>query len=159
MPKTEITAEPGSTLVTITRDFDAPRDLVFRAYTEPGLLEQWLGPRALTTVVERYEVRDGGKWRYVQTSPDGGSHAFHGVFHGDPSPAAIVQTFEYEGVPGHVKLDTVTLTARDGQTRVRTVAAFTCVEDRDALVAAGMEWGVREGDERLAELLAKLQAG
>jgi uncharacterized protein YndB with AHSA1/START domain len=159
MPKTEITAVPGSPLVTITRDFDAPRDLVFRAYTEPALLEQWLGPHGLTTVVERYETRDGGKWRYVQTSPDGGSHAFHGVFHGDPAPEAIVQTFEYEGVPGHVKLDSVTLTEAGGKTRVRTTAAFTCVEDRDAMVAAGMEYGVREGDERLAELLAKLQAG
>jgi uncharacterized protein YndB with AHSA1/START domain len=159
MHKTDITAEPGSPLVTITRDFDAPRDLVFRAYTEPGLLEQWLGPRGLTTVVERYEVRDGGKWRFVQTDSDGGTYAFHGVFHGDPAPEAVVQTFEFEGVPGHVKLDTVTLTEHDGKTRVRTVAAFTCVEDRDAMIAAGMEWGVREGDERLAELLAKLQVG
>jgi uncharacterized protein YndB with AHSA1/START domain len=158
MPKTEITAEPGSPLVTITRTFDAPRDLVFRAYTEPALLEQWLGPRGLTTVVETYDTRAGGKWRYVQTSPDGGTHAFHGVFHGDPAPAAIVQTFEYEGVPGHVKMDSVTLTEEDGKTHVRTVASFQSVEDRDAMVAAGMEWGIREGDERLAELLAKLQA-
>lgn len=159
MSKTEISAAPGSPLLTITRDFDAPRDLVFRAYTEPDLLAQWLGPRGLTTVVERYDVRDGGRWRYVQTSPDGGTHAFHGVFHGDPSPEAIVQTFEYEGAPGHVQLDIVTLTSRDGKTHVRAVGAFTCVEDRDAMIAAGMEHGVREGDERLAELLAKLQAG
>jgi len=159
MSKTEITAAPGSPLVTITRDFDAPRDLVFRAYTEPALLAQWLGPHGLSTTIERYDVRDGGKWRYVQTSPDRGSHAFHGVFHGDPTPEAIVQTFEYEGVPGHVKLDTVTFTEHDGKTRVRTVSSFQCVEDRDAMVAAGMEYGVREGNERLADLLAKLQAG
>jgi uncharacterized protein YndB with AHSA1/START domain len=159
MPKTEITALPGSPLATITRDFDAPLELVFRAYTEPRLLEQWLGPYGLTTVVERYEVRDGGKWRFVQTGPDGGSHAFRGVFHGDPSPDGIVQTFEYEGAPGHVQLDTVTFTSRDGKTTVRGVAAFQSVEDRDAMIAAGMERGVREGDERLADLLAKLQAG
>jgi uncharacterized protein YndB with AHSA1/START domain len=159
MSKTEITAEPGIPLIVMTRDFDAPRDLVFRAYTEPQLLVQWLGPRDLTTTVDRYDMRDGGRWRYVQQDPEGYEHGFHGVFHGEPSPAAIVQTFEYEAVPGHVMLATTTFEERGGTTLVRTVSSFQSVADRDAMAASGMERGVQEGDERLDELLARLQAG
>ena len=157
MNKTQITAEPGMPQIIVTRAFDAPRDLVFRAYTEPGLLEQWLGPRDLTMTVERYDARDGGRWRYVHTDRDGNTYGFRGVFHGDPSPEAIVQTFEFEGAPGHVMLDTITLEQRDGKTLVRTVSAFPSVQDRDAMVASGMERGVRDSFERLEELLAKLE--
>jgi uncharacterized protein YndB with AHSA1/START domain len=159
MNKTEITAEPGVPLIVISRDFDAPRDLVYRAYTEPELLVQWVGPRELTTTVDSYEVRDGGRWRYVQRDPAGNDHGFHGIFHGTPSPESIVQTFEYEGVPGHVMLQTTTFGERDGSTQVRVVASFQSVADRDGMVASGMERGVRDGDERLDELLATLQAG
>jgi uncharacterized protein YndB with AHSA1/START domain len=158
MSKTVITAEPGIPVITITREFDAARDLVFRAHTDPDLLVRWLGPRDLTLTVERWEVRNGGTWRYVNTDADGNTYGFHGVFHGDPSPDAFVQTFEFEGVPGHVCLQTATFTERDGKTLLRTVSAFQSVEDRDAMVASGMERGVRDSDERLAELLARLQA-
>jgi uncharacterized protein YndB with AHSA1/START domain len=157
--KTEITVEPGSPLIVMTRDFDAPRDLVFRAYTDPQLLVQWLGPRELTTTVDQYDVRDGGRWRYVQRGPDGHEHGFHGIFHGAPSPEAIVQTFEYEGVPGHVMLQTTTLDERGRTTLARTVSSFQSVADRDAMVASGMERGVHDSDERLDEVLARLQAG
>jgi uncharacterized protein YndB with AHSA1/START domain len=156
MSKTQITAEAGIPQIIVTRAFDAPRDLVFRAYTEPELLVRWLGPRDLTLTVERYDVRDGGRWRYVHTDAQGNSYGFHGVFHGDPSPAAIVQTFEFEGAPGQVKLDTTTLEPRDGKTLVRTVSAFTSVEQRDAMIAAGMERGTHDSAERLDELLAGL---
>ena len=159
MSKTEITADPGIPLIVMTRDFDAPRGLVFRAYTEPQLLVQWLGPRDLTTTVDRYDVRDAGRWRYVQMDPEGSEHGFRGVFHGQPSPKAIVQTFEYEGVPGHVMLETTTFEERGDTTLVRTVSSFQSVADRDGMVASGMERGVHEGDERLDELLARLQAG
>ena len=159
MAKTQITADPGMPQIIITREFDAPRDLVFRAYTEPDLLKQWLGPRELTMRVDQYETRDGGRYRYVHIDPDGNEHAFHGVFHGVPSPDGIVQTFEYEGVPGHVALDSTTLEQRGDRTLVRSVSSFQSVADRDGMVASGMEHGVRDSDERLTELLAKLQAG
>jgi len=159
MSKTQITAEPGMPQITITREFDAPRDLVFRAFTDPELLAQWLGPRDLTMTVAHYDARDGGRWRYVHTDAQGNAFGFHGVFHGDPSPDAIVQTFEFEGVPGHVKLDATTLEQRGGATLVRTVSAFTSTADRDAMVASGMERGVRDSHERLTELLARLLAG
>jgi uncharacterized protein YndB with AHSA1/START domain len=99
MSKTAITAEPGIPMIIITREFGAPRALVFRAHTDPDLLVQWLGPRELTTNVDRYEARNGGTWRYTQSDAEGNSYGFHGVFHGDPSPDAIVQTFEFEGAP------------------------------------------------------------
>ncbi len=99
MGTTEITVTPGTQQVVITRELTAPRELVFRAYTEPELFVQWMGPRVLITTVELFDVRDGGRWQYVAVAPDGSQHRFHGVFHGDPSPERIVQTFEYEGTP------------------------------------------------------------
>jgi uncharacterized protein YndB with AHSA1/START domain len=159
MSKTQITAQPGMPQIIVTREFDAPRDLVFRAYTDPELLVRWLGPRDLALTVEHYDTRDGGRWRYVHTDARGNAYAFHGVFHGDPSPEAIVATFEFEGAPGHVKLDTTTLEQHAGKTLVRTVSAFTSVQDRDAMIASGMERGEHDSAERLEELLAQLQAG
>jgi uncharacterized protein YndB with AHSA1/START domain len=158
MSKTEITAEPGISLILISREFDAPRDLVFRAYADPELLVQWLGPRDLTMTVDEYDVRDGGKWRYVSKDAQGNEYGFHGVFHGTPSPDGIVQTFEFEGTPGHVSLDTFTLEEQDGKTLMRSVSSFQSVEDRDGMIAAGMERGVYDSYERLTELLARLQA-
>ena len=107
------------------------------------------------TVIDRYDARDGGTWRYVQKDADGNEYGFHGVFHGTPSPEAIVQTFEFEGVPGHVMLDTTTLEQRDGRTLMRTVSSFQSVEDRDGMIASGMERGVRDSGDRLEELLAR----
>jgi uncharacterized protein YndB with AHSA1/START domain len=157
MSKTQITAEPGVPQIVIEREFDAPRDLVFRAYTDPELLVRWLGPRELTTTFDVYEVRDGGRWRYVSTDAEGNEYGFHGLFHGDPSPEGTVQTFEFEGLPGHVALETLTMEERDGRTLVRTVSSFQSVEDRDGMVESGMEHGVLDSHERLTELLVTLR--
>ncbi len=158
MGTTEITVTPGTQQVVITREFDAPRELVFRTYTEPDLFVQWMGPRNLTTTVEQFDVREGGVWRYVAMAPDGSEHRFHGVFHGDPSPERIVQTFEYEGAPTHVSLETAVFTESEGRTRVTATAVFQSPQDRDAMVASGMESGARESYERLGELLVTLHA-
>ena len=131
---------------------------MFHAHTDPQLLVQWLGPRELTLTIDHFDVRDGGKWRYVRRDPKGNEYAFHGVFHGDPSLNGIVQTFGYEGVPGHVSMDTVTLERRNDRTLVRTVSSFQSVEDRDGMVASDMERGVVDSGERLDELLATLQS-
>jgi uncharacterized protein YndB with AHSA1/START domain len=159
MSKTQITAEPGIPQIIIAREFGAPRDLVYRAHIDPELLVQWLGPRELATIIDHYDTRNGGTWRYIQKDPRGNQYGFHGVFHSDPSPDAIVQTFEFEGAPGHVCLQTVTFAEHGGTTRMRTVVAFQSVADRDAMIAAGMERGVRDSGDRLDELLAKPQAG
>jgi uncharacterized protein YndB with AHSA1/START domain len=158
MPETQITAEPGIPQIIITREFDAPRELVIRAYTDPELLVRWLGPRDLTMTIDHFDVRDGGRWRYIHADADGNEYGFHGVFHGTPSPDGLVQTFEFEGAPGHVALETLTLEERDGRTVTRSVSSFQSVEDRDGMVEGGMERGVRDSDERLAELLAELRA-
>jgi uncharacterized protein YndB with AHSA1/START domain len=159
MSKTVITAEPGIPQIIITREFDAPRDLVFRAHVDPELLVQWLGPRSLTMTIDHYDARDGGTWRYVHRDSSGEEYGFHGVFHGTPTPDAIVQTFEFEGVPGHVSLDTLILEERGGKTLMRSISSFQSVEDRDGMLASGMEEGVRDSGDRLEELLATMQAG
>ena len=154
--KTQITAEPGMPQIVITREFDAPRELIFRAHTDPELLVQWLGPRGQRMTVNRLEARDGGRWRYIHQGADGNEYGFHGVFHGTPSPDRIVRTFEFEGAPGHVSLETVTFEAHGSTTLLCQRAVFQSVEDRDAALQAGMERGVHEGMERLDELVARL---
>jgi uncharacterized protein YndB with AHSA1/START domain len=153
MSELQIVAEPGVPQIVTTREFDAPRDLLYRAFTEPDLLAQWLGPRKYTMKVDRFDLRDGGTWRYVHADDQGNEFGFHGVFHGEPSPAGIVQTFEFEGAPGNVQLDTVTFEEHDATTTVRTNSVFQTVEARDAMVEHGMAEGMTEGYERLEELL------
>jgi uncharacterized protein YndB with AHSA1/START domain len=157
MGKTQIIAEPGQPQIEITREFDAPKELLFRAHTEPDLLTQWLGPRRLTMIMDRFDARDGGLWRYIHRDTDGSEYGFHGVFHGTPSPDGIVQTFEYEGWPGHVSLETLTFEELDGgRTRLRNNSVFQSVADRDAMIESGMESGVNEGYEQLDELIARM---
>jgi uncharacterized protein YndB with AHSA1/START domain len=156
MGKSQITAEPGSHQILITREFEAPRQLIFRAWTDPQLITQWLGPRRLEMIIDKYDLRDGGSWRYVNREPDGTEYGFHGVFHGDPSPDGMVQTFEFEGAPGNVSLDTLRMEERDGKTIVHMNSVFQTVEARDAMLAAGMQSGVDEGFERLEELIARM---
>jgi uncharacterized protein YndB with AHSA1/START domain len=157
MTELKVTAEPGVPQVLTERTFDAPRDLVFRAFTDPELLVRWLGPRRYTMTIDRYDVRDGGSYRYVHADEAGNEFGFHGVFHGDPSPDGFVQTFEFEGAPGHVSMDTLTLEERDGTTTVRTNSVFQSVEARDAMVKGGMAEGMNEGYDRLDQLLADLE--
>ncbi len=156
MAKTQIIAEPGVPQIIITREFDAPRQLLFRAHTDPELLVQWMGPRTLTLTIDRLDARDGGTWRFIHRDADGNEYAFHGVFHGTPSPDGIVRTFEFEGMPGRVSLETLTFEERGGRTLLRANAVFQSVEDRDGHVQSGMEEGVNDSMERLDELVARL---
>jgi uncharacterized protein YndB with AHSA1/START domain len=158
MTELNVTTEPGIPQIFTSRKLDAPRPLVYRAFTEPDLLVQWLGPRRYKMLIDRYDPRDGGTWRYLHADDAGNEFAFHGVFHNDPSIDGIVQTFEFEGAPGNVQMDTVTFEESDGGTIVRTNTVFQSVEARDAMVQAGMADGMTEGYERLDELLPKLAA-
>jgi uncharacterized protein YndB with AHSA1/START domain len=153
---TQLTVEPGSHALQINREFNAPAALLLRAHTEPELMAQWLGPRRLQTRFDRLEARDGGRYRFVQWGEDGTEHAFHGVFHGDPSvEAGIRQTFEYEGASGHVSLQTLTFEEHDGRTTLHATSVFSSVEARDGMVASGMEGGMNEGYDRLDELIER----
>jgi uncharacterized protein YndB with AHSA1/START domain len=156
MAKTEYRIEPGTHEMVITRVFDAPRALVFKAFTDPDLLPKWWGPRRLTTVVERMEVRPGGSWRYVQRDPAGNEFGFHGVYHLVEPPERTVLTFEFEGAPGHVAMQTSTFEEFDGKTKLTQHSVFQSVEDRDAMVQSGMEEGSTESMERMDEILAGL---
>jgi uncharacterized protein YndB with AHSA1/START domain len=156
MSKTQIDAPAGVPFLDITREFDAPRDLVFKAYTEPDLLVQWLGPRKYTMTIDKYDLRDGGQWRYVHSDDEGNAWGFHGVFHGDQTPDGMLQTFEFEGAPGHVSLEKLVLEERDGKTVVRNHAVYQSIEARDAMVDSGMEEGMNDGFDRLDDLLARL---
>jgi uncharacterized protein YndB with AHSA1/START domain len=156
MATTQFIVEPGTQQIEILREFDAPPATVFRAHTDPELLVQWLGPRRMRMTLERFEPRDGGTWHYTHHDADGSAYGFHGVFHGTPSMEGIVQTFEFEGAPGHVSLERVTFEGRDGKTLLRVLDVFQSVADRDAVIASGMEGGYDESTARLDELLARL---
>jgi len=157
--KTTITVEPGKQELFITREFDSPRELVFKAHTDPNLFVQWLGPRDLTTTLETFEPVSGGKWRFIQKDKDGNEYGFHGVFH-EVSPERMIQTFEFEGLPesGHVTLETMTLESLpNGRTRLTAQSVFQSVSDRDGMIQSGMERGVNEGYERLDDILSKME--
>jgi uncharacterized protein YndB with AHSA1/START domain len=155
MGTTEITAVPGLPSIDMRREFDAPRALLYRAYTDPALLVQWIGPRRMAMTVERWEPDDGGAWRYTHRDDAGNVFGFHGVFHGKPSLEGMIQTFEFDGAPGHVSLDWVEFEDLGSKTVVHTHSVHQSVADRDAVIASGMASGVDEGYERLEELLAR----
>jgi uncharacterized protein YndB with AHSA1/START domain len=156
---TTIAAEPGKQEIVITREFDAPRELVFKAFTEPQLLQQWWGPRYLTTEVDKMDVRPGGQWRFIQRNAEGNEFAFHGVYHEILAPERIIDTFEFEGLPetGHVTLETMKLEALPGgRTRLTAQSVFQSLADRDGMLQSGMESGIDDSYDRLSELLKKM---
>jgi uncharacterized protein YndB with AHSA1/START domain len=156
--KTTITAEPGKQEIFITREFDAPRELVFQAHTDPKLYVQWLGPRELKMTLETFEPKNGGSYRYIHTDHDGNEYAFRGVNHEVLTPERIISTFEFEGLPekGHVILGTLKFEALpNNRTRLTSQSVFQSVADRDGMLQSGMEEGVNDGYERLDEILAK----
>ena len=158
--KTTITVDPGKQELFITREFDAPRELVFKAHTDPDLYARWVGPRELTTSIETFEPVSGGQWRFIQRDQNGNQFGFHGVNHDVTAPERIISTFEFEGLPesGHVILETTKFEALPGgRTRVTTQSVYQSVEDRDGMVASGMERGVVDGHARLDEILEELQ--
>jgi uncharacterized protein YndB with AHSA1/START domain len=154
--ETEISADPRVPLVRITREFDAPQAKVFRAHTDPDLLVRWLGPRGLEMRIDHYDCRTGGSYRYVHTS-EGTDYGFHGSFHEVRPSQLIVQTFTFEGEPDGVALERLVLEdLGEGRTRLTATSLVDSFEGRDAFIASGMEVGVREGYERLDEVLARL---
>ena len=156
--KTTITAEPGRQELFITREFEAPRKLVFKAFTDPELVVQWLGPRNLKMRLEKFEPRNGGSYRYFHVNPQGNEYGFHGVVHEVTAPERIIQTFEFEGLPekGHTALETSRFEALLGnRTRVIIQSVFQSVADRDGIMQSGMEYGVNDSHNRLDELFEK----
>jgi uncharacterized protein YndB with AHSA1/START domain len=146
---------PSDREIVITRIFDAPRELVFKAVTDPNLIPQWWGPRRFETTVSKMDVRQGGVWRFVQRDPEGNEYAFNGVYREIAPPERLVYTFEFEGMPSHVILETVTFEEQDGKTKQVVTDLFQTIEDRDGMYKSGMEEGAAETMERFEELLEK----
>lgn len=155
--KTEIIAEPGKQELFIKRDFDAPRELVFKAHTDPEIYVKWVGPRDLTMTIDKWDARDGGSYRFTH---ERGGHEYHflGVYHEIVAPERIIGTFEFDGLPerGHVILGTTKFEELPGnRTRLVHQSVFQSVQDRDGMIASGMDRGVNDGYEKLDALLEK----
>ncbi len=146
---------PGDREVRIERIFNAPRERVWQAMTDPKLVAQWWG-RGNKLVIEKLELKRGGHWRFVEHS-DHGVHGFEGRFAEVAPPERVVQRFEWDGMPGHTALETMTLEElADGRTRLVTTSLFLTAEDRDGMLQSGMEGGLNQSYEALDRVLAKM---
>ena len=143
----------------MTREFDAPRDLVFEAHTSCEHMQRWWGPRKYEVVKCEMDFRPGGKWRIVHRGPDGEEYGFHGEYREIVPPESITWTFEFEGFPGDVSVETLRLEEHDGKTTFTATSVYDSVEARDAMLQSGMAEGATETMERLDEYLEILKAG
>lgn len=151
---------PSDREIVMERVFDAPRELVFEAHSSCEHLDKWWGPRKYSFELCEMDFRPGGKYRFLHRGPDGvEEHGFRGEYREIMPPAKIVWTFEWEGMPGHVSVDTLTLDdLGDSKTKLTTHSLFDSKEDRDGMLQTGMEAGAAESWDRLAELLATMKA-
>ena len=152
-PDTEILADPKVPLIRIVRAFDATPAKVFRAHADPELYARWCGPRSLTTFIDTWDFRNGGSWVFHQERGED-RFDFYGCFHEVRPDQLIVQTFTFAGFPDGVALERLEFEEL-GNGRCRPVATslVDSFEGRDAMIASGMESGIREGYEKLDELL------
>jgi uncharacterized protein YndB with AHSA1/START domain len=148
---------PSDKEIVMTRVFDAPRDLVFEAHSSCDHMSKWWGPRRYEVVGCEIDFRPGGKWRMVHRGPEGEEYGFHGEYREIVRPERITWTFEFEGMPGHVSVETLTLEEHDGKTTFTATSVFDSVEDRDGMLQSGMEAGAAETMERLDEYLEVLK--
>jgi uncharacterized protein YndB with AHSA1/START domain len=154
-PAAATVTTPADREIHVERVFDAPIERVFAAFTDPDLIPEWWGPRGGTTIVDQMDVRPGGAWRFVIRGADGSETAFRGTFREVTPPQRVVQTFEWEGLPGHVSVDIAEFEDLDGRTKVTTTSLFHTPEERDGMIGSGMESGLNESYARLDELLAR----
>jgi uncharacterized protein YndB with AHSA1/START domain len=152
---TTIEAVPDLPVIRITREFDAPRERVFRAWTDPDLFTQWVGPRSIDTTIDVWDARTGGEWRYTaRRDSDAFAMGFWGSFHEVRAPERLVQTFSFDGAPDGVSLETMAFEeVEGGRCRVVATSVVESIEIRDQILASGMDVGVVEGYEKLDALL------
>jgi uncharacterized protein YndB with AHSA1/START domain len=144
--------------IILERVFNAPRSLVYRAYTEPELIAQWWSGDHGATVVEKSDVRPGGAWRYVQHAPDGSQYGFQGEYREIVPHEKLEYTFEFDGMPGHVLVETVRFIEQaPNQTLVTSTSVYETLEDLHGMLQTGMEEGSASGYNRLDALLVELQ--
>jgi uncharacterized protein YndB with AHSA1/START domain len=154
--ETTIEADPNVPTIRIIRDFDAPRDRVFRAWVDPELVAKWLGPKSSEIRIDQWNAHTGGNYRYAAVQNGVEEAAFYGSFHEVRPSERLVQTFTWEGMPDGVSLETMTFEdLGDGRTRTVGLSVVDSFEGRDAIIASGMDVGVNEGYEKLDALLAQ----
>jgi uncharacterized protein YndB with AHSA1/START domain len=146
---------PSEREVTTERVFSAPRARVVAAFTEPELIARWWGLRSTRTIVDQLDLRPGGAWRFVELGEDGSKHGFRGIYREVSLPDRLVYSFEWEGMPGHVVIDTVSFEDLGDQTRVSVHSLFHTPQERDWMLDSGMERGLNESYESLDGLLAE----
>jgi len=154
--KLEVIAEPGKTSFSTRRVVDAPRALVFEAFTKCEHLKRWMGPCHLTMVSCETDLRVGGRYRFVFRAPDGNEVGFSGEFKEIVRPERVVRTFVFEPMPDAAALETLELEEHDGRTTIKTTTVHKTVENRDGHVQSGVDKGMTEGYARLDELLTGL---
>jgi uncharacterized protein YndB with AHSA1/START domain len=152
-----VTAPEGVPFIEFQREFDASVATVFRAHKEPELIKQWLGPRGYDMDIERYDFRTGGGYRYIHRDDKGAEYAFNGVFHVVRDEEFAIQTFEFEGFPDVVAIESLRFVdLGNGRTRLEGHSVYPSIESRDGMVASDMESGMREGYERLEDVVSAL---
>jgi uncharacterized protein YndB with AHSA1/START domain len=156
MPNTLTVSTPSDLEIVLTREFDAPRELVFEAVSKAEHLRHWWGQASSTTTVCELDFRAGGSWRFVERDAGGAEWGFHGEIRQIVPPEKIVQTFEFEGMPGHVSVETMRLDDLGGRTRMTVTSVFDSVEDRNGMLQSGMEQGAGESYDRLEAYLRTL---
>lgn len=157
--KTVVTAEPGKQELFITREFDAPRELLFKAHIDPDQYVQWVGPNDLEMSIQKLDARDGGTFEFTHKR-GGHTYRFFGSYHEVAENERIVGTFEFDGLPerGHVIMGKTTFEELpNGRSKLIHQSVFFSVADRDGMVQSGMERGVTEGYEKLDALFARMQ--
>jgi uncharacterized protein YndB with AHSA1/START domain len=155
-PKKATLTKTSDRELRVERIFNAPRDRVWKAMIDPTLLAQWWG-RGNKLVVEKYEPKKGGHWRFVEHS-DHGQHGFEGRFAEVTAPARIQMTFEWDGMPGHVSLETMELEdLGDGRTRLNVHTIFMTAADCEGMMSSGMETGMNQSYDALDKVLATMQ--
>jgi uncharacterized protein YndB with AHSA1/START domain len=150
---------PADQQILITREFNAPRHLVWRAYTTPELIKRWWSGEKGTVTSADVDLRVGGQWRYVMEANGGFEVAFRGEFREIDAPERLVNTEVFEGIPdsdAHAGLVTVTLTEKDGRTALEMLCEYRDQADRDAVIASGMESGMQESMDALEKVSASL---
>jgi uncharacterized protein YndB with AHSA1/START domain len=154
--ETTIEADPNVPTIKIVREFEAPRERVYRAWTEAELVAQWMGPKDTPSRIDHWDLRTGGSYRFASVRDGEEIASFYGSFHEARPNERLVQTFTYTDVPDGVSLETATFEdAGDGRTRVTLLSVVDTFEARDMIIASGMETGVIEGFEKLDDLLGK----
>jgi uncharacterized protein YndB with AHSA1/START domain len=148
------TTADGERAIRIEREFNAPRDQVVATMLDPELIPQWWGPHGTTTSVDYMDPQTGGRWRFVSQDSDGNETAFQGAYREVSAPERMVQTFEWEGMPGHVSVETAEFEDLGERTRMVVTSVFHTTEERDGMLGSGMEGGLNETYDRFDEVLA-----